>query len=59
LGLIARTQGDEQTALSNLMKAIQIAPNFKPAYELSAQIYESMGQTSQAQQFRAAMAQMK
>jgi Tfp pilus assembly protein PilF len=54
LALIARSQGDNQTALSNLMKAIQISPNFKAAYELSAQIYESMGDTGNAQRFRAA-----
>ncbi len=59
LGLIARSQGDNQTALNNLMKAIQISPNFKPAYELSAQIYEGMGDGARAQQFRAALGQMK
>ena len=59
LALIARTNGDNQTALSNLMKAIQISPTFKPAYELSAQIYESQGDGANAQRFRAAMAQMK
>ncbi len=59
LGLIARSKGDQQTALSNLMKAIQIAPNFKPAYELSAQIYESMGDGANAERFRAALGQMK
>lgn len=57
LAIIARSQGDNQTALSNLMKAIQISPNFKPAYELSAQIYESMGDAGNAQRFRAAMGQ--
>ena len=51
---IARRSGDPQTGLNNLMKAIQIAPNFKPAYELSAQIYESMGDNARAAQFRAA-----
>jgi Flp pilus assembly protein TadD len=59
LGLISRSQGDNQTALSNLMKAIQVAPNFKPAYELSAQIYEGMGDGANAQQFRAALGQIK
>ncbi len=59
LGLIARGQGDNQTALSNLMKAIQISPTFKPAYELSAQIYEAAGDGANAQRFRAAMGQMK
>ena len=38
-----------------MMKAIQIAPNFKPAYELSAQIYDSMGDKARAQQFREAI----
>jgi Tfp pilus assembly protein PilF len=55
LGDLARRSGDNQSALNNLMKAIQIAPNFRPAYELSAQIYESMGDRSRAQQFRNAI----
>lgn len=55
LGDLARRNGDAQTALNNLMKAIQIAPNFKAAYEMSAQIYESMGDNARAQQFRAAI----
>ena len=59
LALIARSQGDDQTALNDLMKAIQVAPNFKAAYELSAQIYEATGNTSAAQQFRAAMNQIQ
>lgn len=59
LALIARSQGDNQTALNDLMKAIQVAPNFKAAYELSAQIYEESGNTSAAQQFRAAISQIK
>jgi Tfp pilus assembly protein PilF len=41
------------------MKAIQISPNFKPAYELSAQIYESLGDNANAQRFRAAVGQIK
>ncbi len=59
LATIARSQGDNQTALNNLMSAIKIAPNFRPAYELSAQIYESTGNAQAAQQFRAALGQMK
>ena len=55
LGDIARRNGDAQTALNNLMKAIQIAPNFKPAYEMSAQIYDALGENSRAQQFRNAL----
>lgn len=57
LALIAREQNDPQTALSNLMKAIQIAPNFRPAYELSASIYDAMGNPGAAEQFRAAIRQ--
>jgi Tfp pilus assembly protein PilF len=38
------------------MKAIQIAPNFKPAYEMSAQIYDALGDSGRAQQFRNAVA---
>lgn len=52
---IARRNGDAQSALSDLMKAIQIAPNFKPAYEMSAQIYDALGDHARAQQFRAAV----
>jgi len=59
LATIAQRQGDNQTALNQLMKAIEIAPNFKPAYEFSAMIYEAMGNTGAAQQFRAAMQQIK
>jgi Tfp pilus assembly protein PilF len=59
LAVIARSQQDNQTALSDLNKAIQLAPNFKPAYELSAQIYESTGNQSAAQQYRAALGQLK
>ncbi|MBU6341508.1 MAG: tetratricopeptide repeat protein [Bacteroidetes bacterium] len=59
LAIIAKQQNDTQTALNDLMKAIQIAPNFRPAYEMSAQIYEATGNPSAAQQFRAALGQMK
>lgn len=52
---IARRNGDAQSALSDLMKAIQIAPNFKPAYEMSAQIYDALGDHARAQQFRSAV----
>ena len=59
LAIIARSQGDNQTALNNLMSAIRIAPSFRQAYELSAQIYESVGEPERAQQFRAAMGRIK
>lgn len=59
LAVIARGNRDNQLALNNLMKSIQIAPSFKAAYELSAQIYEEQGNTAAAQQFRAALGQMK
>ncbi len=59
LAMIARSEGDNQTALNNLMSAIKISPNFKPAYELSAQIYEAQGNPQAAQQFRAAIQQIK
>lgn len=59
LAVIARSQGDNQTALNDLMSAIKAAPSFKQAYELSAQIYESVGEPARAQQFRAAMRQIK
>jgi tetratricopeptide (TPR) repeat protein len=57
LGVIARAQNDTQTALRNLMKAIEVSPNFVAAYELSAQIYDELGQPDRAQQFRAALQQ--
>jgi cytochrome c-type biogenesis protein CcmH/NrfG len=59
LAVIAQGQNNTQLALNNLMKAIQIAPNFKAAYEMSAQIYESQGNMQAAQQFRAALGQMR
>lgn len=59
LAVIARSQGDNQTALNNLMSAIRIAPTFRQAYELSAQIYESVGEPERAQQFRAALTRIK
>jgi tetratricopeptide (TPR) repeat protein len=59
LGLLARGRGDNQTALNNLMAAIKAAPNFREAYKVSADIYESMGNTAAAEQFRNAMSQMK
>ncbi len=59
LALIARSGGDNQTALNNLNKAIQMAPNFKPAYEMAAQIFEATGNTGAAQQYRAAMQQIR
>jgi Tfp pilus assembly protein PilF len=59
LAVISNSQNDAQTALTNLQKAIQLAPNFKPAYELSAKIYEANGQPDLAQRYRAAMSQIK
>jgi tetratricopeptide (TPR) repeat protein len=59
LGLIARSQHDNQTALNDLKRAIEMAPNFKPAYQLSAEIYEAMGNQQAAQQFRSALGQLK
>ncbi|MCC7244084.1 MAG: hypothetical protein IT269_00275 [Saprospiraceae bacterium] len=59
LALIAQDGGDPQTALNNLMRCIQVAPNFKPAYELAAQIYEANGESARASQFRAALSKMK
>jgi Tfp pilus assembly protein PilF len=55
LALISRQQGDNQTALNDLARAIKLAPNFRPAYELSAQIYDAMGNKSAAQQYRDAL----
>jgi len=59
LATIAQRQGDSQGALNYLRNAIEIAPMFKPAYELSAQIYEATGNPAAAQQFRAAMQQIQ
>jgi tetratricopeptide (TPR) repeat protein len=55
LALIASKQGNMQAALANLQKALDIAPNFKQAYELAAQIYEASGDAARAQQIRAMM----
>jgi tetratricopeptide (TPR) repeat protein len=54
LALITQSQGNNQAALNYLLKAIEIAPNFKPAYDLSARIYDAMGNPERAQQFRSA-----
>lgn len=59
LAVIAQNQRDFNTALNNLNKAIEIAPNFKPAYELAAQIHETNGNPAQAQRIRQAIGQMK
>ncbi|MFN0033457.1 MAG: tetratricopeptide repeat protein [Saprospiraceae bacterium] len=59
LAIIAKGQQDNATALANLMKAIELAPTFKAAYEMSAQIYEATGDAGRAQQFRAALGQLK
>lgn len=59
LATIAQRQGDNQGALNYLRNAIEIAPMFKPAYELSAQIYDATGNPAAAQQFRAAMQQIQ
>lgn len=53
LAIIANTQGNAQAALANLQKALDIAPNFTPAYELAAQIYEASGDAARAQEIRA------
>jgi len=45
-------------SLWNFKKGIELAPGFKPAYELAAQIYEQQGNMQQAQQIRAAAAQL-
>jgi Tfp pilus assembly protein PilF len=55
LGDIYRRTGEQQKALNYLVKAIQIAPNFKPAYEMAAQIYDAAGEPDKAQQFRNAV----
>ena len=55
LAIIAQVSGDNQSAIRNLDKAIQASPNFRPAYELAARIYEGMGDAAQAQKIRAAM----
>ena len=59
LGLLSQAESDNVTALNYLMKAIQASPGFKPAYETSAQIYDQMGETARARQFRDAIAKIK
>ncbi len=59
LAIIATEEQDNQTALANLLKAIELAPTFKLAYELSVRIYESMGDEANAQRFRKAMERLK
>lgn len=50
LAMIKANQNDNQSALKALQKCIEQAPNFKPAIELAAQIYQKMGNTAQAEQ---------
>jgi tetratricopeptide (TPR) repeat protein len=52
LATIAARQDNYQAALANLQKCIDLAPTFKQAYELAAQIYEATGDTERAQQIR-------
>jgi tetratricopeptide (TPR) repeat protein len=59
LALIAQNGGDMQTALTELSKAIQISPTFKPAYELAIRIYEAQGNAAAAQQYRSVLSQLK
>ncbi|MFN0013876.1 MAG: tetratricopeptide repeat protein [Saprospiraceae bacterium] len=59
LALIAQREGDNITAINHLREAIKAAPTFKPAYELSAQLYDAIGNPQAAQQFRAAIQQIK
>jgi len=58
LAVIQSQKNDAAGALKNLQKAIELAPRFKQAYELAAQIYEQQGNMQQAQQIRAAAAQL-
>jgi tetratricopeptide (TPR) repeat protein len=55
LARIAQAAGDNNAAMSNIMKCINIAPNFTSAYELGAMISDAQGNTAQANQFRAAL----
>ncbi|MEQ1746729.1 MAG: tetratricopeptide repeat protein [Saprospiraceae bacterium] len=59
LALIAQREGDNITAINHLREAIKAAPTFKPAYELSAQLYDAIGNPEAAQQFRAAIQKIK
>jgi tetratricopeptide (TPR) repeat protein len=59
LALIVQQEGDNVGALNYLREAIKVAPTFKPAYEFSAQIYDAMGNQQAAQQFRAAIQQIR
>ncbi|MFN0175293.1 MAG: tetratricopeptide repeat protein [Saprospiraceae bacterium] len=59
LAVIAMEEQDNATALTNLMKAIELAPSFRPPYELSMKIYESMGDEASVQRFRKALERLK
>lgn len=56
LATIAARQENYQAAMANLQKCIDLAPSFKQAYELAAQIYEATGDAERAQQIRSMMA---
>ncbi len=59
LGSIAIEQQNDQAGINYLTKCIGIAPKFKPAYELLAQIYDNRGDSGKAQQIRGLMQQIK
>ncbi|MCS7037148.1 MAG: tetratricopeptide repeat protein [Saprospiraceae bacterium] len=59
LALIAQREGNTAEALKHLDKLLQLAPGFRPAYELGAQLYEAVGNAQAAQQFRQAAQQLQ
>lgn len=59
LGLIAANQRDFKTALDRVMKCIEQAPNFKPAYQLGLQISQETGNAQNAKLFQQYLQQLK
>lgn len=59
LGLLAHNSGDNSTAMNHVKKAIEIAPNFKPAYQLGLQISQATGNQNNIKMFQSALSQLK
>ena len=52
LAYIYFNQKNNQEAISNIKKAVEVSPKFKAAYDLAAQIYEQAGDPSMAKAYR-------
>jgi Tfp pilus assembly protein PilF len=58
LSIIYQQTGDADRALKNILRALEINPRFKQAYELAAALYEQKGDAQSAAAYRNAAAQL-